>query len=337
MNNRVDIVKLTSAEISSLWATYINDSVVICLITHFLETYTDPEIVPILEETLNIARKHLNTTEQIFLKEKIAVPEGFKVEKHVFPEAPKLFSDMFYMQYIHEMCRVGIASHTAGFTTSAREDIRKMYKDFVDDASNLYNDVVNHMQEKGIFVRMPYMTYPSQIDFMKKENFLTGWFGRRRPLLGIEVTHLMINSIQNELGRATCVGFSQVAQEQEIRDYFLRGKHLCKHILNSIHDVLVESDVPDAMSWDQSVTNSTVAPFSDQLMLFIVGIFSNLGILTYGAGLSATMRRDISAMYANFIIKAGAFGEDGLELMIERGWMEQPPIFEDRDRLAKRE
>lgn len=304
---------------------------------HFLDTYTDPNILPILEKTKTIAKNHMNETEQLFLKEKIAIPEGFKLEKHVIPGAGRLFSDMFYMQYVLQMCRFGIASHTAGLTTAAREDVRKMYKDFIDEASKLYNDVVNLMQEKGTFVRIPFMTYPTEIDYINKENFLTGWFGRKRSLLGIEVTHLMLNAYQNELGRATCVGFSQVAQDQIIRDYFLRGKHLTKHFLSSIHDVLVKSDVPSAMSWDQSVTNSTIPPFSDQLMLYIICILSNLGMVAYGAGISASMRRDISAMYASFITKAGAFGEDGLDLMIERRWMEQPPKFEDRERLAKRD
>ena len=336
MNKKVEIVQLTSAEISVLWSTYFSDSMVECIMTHFIDTHLDPEILPVLEKTIHIAKKHMNEVEQLFLKEKIVVPEAFKVEKHVVPNAPKLFSDMFYMQYVLHMCRFGINSHSAGFTISAREDVREMYKDFWDEASQLYNDVVASMQEKGTFVRMPFMTYPSEIDFIEKEKFLTGWFGRRRPLLGIEVTHLVMNAIQNELGRATCIGFSQVVQDQEIRDYFLRAKHQSKHILNSIHDILVESDVPSAMTWDNSVTKSTTAPFSDQLMLFIIGILSNLGMLTYGTGLSATMRRDISAMYANFIVKAGTLGEDGMNLMIERGWMEQPPHFEDRERLAKK-
>lgn len=172
------------------------------------------------------------------------------------------------------------------------------------------------------------MNYPNKIDFIDKENFMTGWFGRRRPLLGIEVTHLMINAFHNELAMQMCTGFSQVSKDKELREHFLRGKNLCKHIVSSIHDVLEESEVPAAISWDQSVTNSSDAPFSDQFMLFIIGILSNLGITTYGAGLSATMRRDISAMYANFLTKTGAFGEDGMNLMIERKWMEQPPQFE---------
>ncbi|WP_042356842.1 DUF3231 family protein [Bacillus rubiinfantis] len=328
MNKEEEIVKLTSAEISALWTTYMNVSVVFCLITHFSETCSDPEILTILDETKHFAQKHMNEIEQLLLKEKIVIPAAFNDVKHVVPNAPKLFSDIFYIQSVLCMCKFGIASHTASFTLSARKDLRKLFKEFIDDVSHLNNHVVDCMQEKGIFVRMPFMNYPSKVDFIKKENFLTGWFSRRRSLLGIEVTHLMLNSMQNEMGKAICTGFSQVTQDQEIRDYFLRGKHLCKHITSSIHDVLEESDIPvNSMSWDKSVTNSTVAPFSDQLMLFIIGILSNLGISAYGAGLSTTMRRDISAMYANFLTKTGTYGEDGVNLMIKRNWMEQPPQF----------
>ncbi|MGJ7913420.1 DUF3231 family protein [Neobacillus sp. LXY-1] len=335
MNNKNEIVKLTCGEISALWGTYINDSVVICLMAHFIETCSDPDILPLLKKTRNIAEQHMIEVEHLFIKEQIAVPEGFKPEKHVVTNAPKLFSDLFYVQYVQQMCRFALTSHTSGFSIAARDDIRKMFNQFFDDTSLLYNEVVNVMQEKGIFVRMPFMNYPTQVEFIHKEDFLTGWFGRRRSLLGIEVTHLMINYIQNEIGKATCIGFSQVAKEKEIRDYFLHGRHLCKHILSSIHDVLMESDIPTGMSWDQTITNSTVAPYSDQLMVFVVGMLSNLGMITYGAGLGVTMRRDISAMYAGFITKAGDFGEDGLNLMIERGWMEQPPKFEDREQLSK--
>ncbi|MEH7109641.1 DUF3231 family protein [Bacillus sp. JJ1764] len=335
MSNQPEIVKLTCGEISALWATNMNDSVAICLMKHFIETCSDPDILPFLKKTYEIAINHKNNVDEIFLKEKIAVPEGFKVEKHVVPNAPKLFSDLFYLQYVQQMCRFAVASHLSIFTISAREDIREMFKSFLDDTSQLYNDTVVFMQDKGIYVPMPTMNYPTEVDYINKDSFLTGWFGRKRPLLAIEATHLVINSIQNEIGSATCTGFSQVANEQEIRNYFLHGKHLCKHILSSIHDMLIESDVPAGMSWDQSVTNSTVAPFSDQFMMYVVGVLSNLGIITYGGGLATTMRRDISAMYAGFITKAGNFGEDGLNLMIERGWMEQPPKFADREQLSK--
>lgn len=328
MTNKVEIVKLTSAEISALWVANINISVVICMVTHFIETCTDPEILTLLEETKLLAEKHKFQIEEVFLREKIVVPEGFKAEKHVVPNAAKLFSDLYYIQCILQISKFGIASHTSGLTVSSREDVRKLFHNLMDEVAQLYHAIVSKMQGKGIYVRVPYMNYPTEIDYVNKENFLTGWLGRRRSLLGIEVTHLFINALQNEMGMQMCIGFSQVTQDRELREYFLRGKNMCKHILSSIHDVLQESEVPAANSWDHGVTDSTVAPFSEQLMLYVIGILSNLGMAAYGAGIATTMRRDIGAMYANFLTKTGAFGEDGMNLMIERKWMEQPPQFE---------
>lgn len=334
MNNKPEIVKLTSAEISAMWATYIYDSIRECIMAHFSETCTDPEILPLIEETKKLSKEHMNVVSQLFLKEKIILPEGFKVEKHVVPNAPKLFSDIFYINYVLFMCQFALASNTTALTNSAREDVRKMFKDFMEDASNLFNVVVDLMQNKGIYIRMPSMIYPNKIDYINKENFLTGWFGRRRSLLGIEVTQLINTAVQNELGRGTCVGFAQVTQDAEIREHFQRGKKLCKYIQNSIHDVLMENDVPAPTSWDNSVNDSTVAPFSDQLMLFIISTLSNFGMINYGTGFSVSMRRDVNAMYANFITKTTAYAEDGMNLMIERQWMEQPPQFEDHGKLA---
>jgi hypothetical protein len=156
----------------------MNVSVVICMMTHFLETCTDPEILKLLEDTKHLAEKHMKEIEQFFVKEKIVVPEAFKAGKHVVPNAPKLFSDNFYIQCVLQMSKFGVASHTMGLTISASEDMRKLYKNLMDDVTELYNHVVGGMQEKGIYVRMPFMNYPNEIDFINKENFLTGWFGR---------------------------------------------------------------------------------------------------------------------------------------------------------------
>ncbi|AGK55588.1 DUF3231 family protein [Bacillus sp. 1NLA3E] len=98
---------------------------------HFSETCTDPEIKTIIEETIRIAKNHMSTVEQLFLQEGIVVPEEFKVEKHVIPNAPKLFSDLFYITYVLEMCKFGVGSHTAGFTASAWKDVRLLYKNFI--------------------------------------------------------------------------------------------------------------------------------------------------------------------------------------------------------------
>lgn len=70
-------------------------------------------------------------------------------------------------------------------------------------------------------------------------------------------------------------------------------------------------------------------------MLYIVSQLSAIGIAAYGAGVATSVRRDIASMYLGFMSKTGTYSEDGIELMIERGWMEQPPQYPDRDELAK--
>lgn len=143
-------IKLTSAEISSLWASYLYDCMGICVMTHFLETVEDGELKGIIQETLQIAQNHKDTILDIFKTEDIAVPIGFEAEKHVVPNAPKLFSDIFNLQYSLEMARFGIVSHTTGFTISARADIRQLFNDFMGHTSELYQHVVDCMQSKGV-------------------------------------------------------------------------------------------------------------------------------------------------------------------------------------------
>lgn len=326
--------KLTSAEISNLWSTYVNDTVTECLLTHFKETLENQDFLPYIEEGISIARSHLDKIRNLFQKEGMLIPSGFPVEKHVVPNAPKLFSDIFCLEYLRHMCKVGIGSHGTAITLSPREDVRLMYQDFLQEAVELNNRTMKYMEQIGVFIRTPSMHYPKEKIIVEKQNFLTGYFGRRRPLLAVEVTHLTTSGLHNVLGQTTCLAFAQVTNDEELSHYFLRGKRISSDILGHTHDILTQSDVPNPITWDADITDSRSAPFSDQLMLFIIGTLSNVGVSLYGAALGISMRHDIGILYADFIRKAAAYGEDGLNLQIERAWLEQPPQFIDHEKLA---
>jgi hypothetical protein len=330
-------VHLTCAEISNLWDTYINDSVVKCILTHFLQMVDDPEVKPLLEFTIEVADSHLEDISEIYEQEGIARPEGFPVEKHVNMSAPRLFSDIFYMEYMQHMSKFGLTSHSSAIATSSRDDIRALFEKFHKQATELYREITTLMKKKGVYIRPPYMNYPKKVDFVEKQNFLTGWFGKKRPLLGNEVNHLYLTSLHNELGKSTLLGFAQVTQDRDLKSYFYSGVQFCDKILRESHHVLMESNVPNSMTWDAIVSDSTDAPYSDRLMLFVVGILSQLGIAAYGMALSLSMRRDVGAMYSGFILRALAYSEDGAQMIIERGWLEQPPMFVDREKLIKGE
>lgn len=120
-------VHLTCAEISNLWDTYMNDSVVKCILTHFLETVGDPEVEPLLKYTIELSDSHLSDIERVFKQEGIAKPDGFPVEQHVNKSAPRLFSDIFYMEYMLHMSKFGLTSHSGAIATSSRDDIRAIF------------------------------------------------------------------------------------------------------------------------------------------------------------------------------------------------------------------
>jgi hypothetical protein len=43
----------------------------------------------------------------------------------------------------------------------------------------------------------------------------------------------------------------------------------------------------------------------------------------------------LAADYIRLTAEIAAFAEDGLNIMIDNGWLEQPPQATDRDKLAK--
>lgn len=54
----------------------------------------------------------------------------------------------------------------------------------------------------------------------------------------------------------------------------------------------------------------------------------------FGAGASISQRRDLAMEYATLMGEVGLYAEDGAELLIKYGWLEQPPMAIDREKLA---
>lgn len=90
------------------------------------------------------------------------------------------------------------------------------------------------------------------------------------------------------------------------------------------------------MSLDSYVTNSTVAPFSDKLMLQHTMIVNQAGLVYYGTALASSVRTDIIGNYVRLMTEVSQYLEDAGQLMIRHKWMEQPPLAEDRRALVMR-
>jgi len=318
-------IRLSSSDLSNLYNAYINNTMGICIMTYFLHNVEDTEVRPIVEESLRISSAHLEDITGLFNKEGIVIPTGFPSEKHVNLQADKLFHDPFYLQVILNFSKFGIISYGEAVVASERKDVRELFIRFANEAMNLHDHTKQTMLEKGIYVRSPYISYPEKIEFVEKQSFLTGWLGNKRPLTATEMSHLFITAVNNELGKTLLIGFSLCTKDSEIREYMVRGARISKEIIHSIHDLLWKDDVPFSMTWLGNVEENNVSPFSDHLMLAIAAYLSGISITMYGSGLAMSMRRDVAAQFGNIITKASTYAEDGLNIMIDRGWLELPP------------
>ncbi|MEH6991166.1 DUF3231 family protein [Neobacillus drentensis] len=324
--------KITSAEISMLWSTYIGDTMGICVLKHFLQTCEDQEIKTIINLALKSAQDHVTQISDLFINEGIPLPNGFG-EQDVNLQAKKLFSDITYLRYLHHMGRTGLNSYSLAKSVSARKDVRNLFKQFSDQTETLYDRNAELMQEKGVFIRSPYISYPDKVEYITERSFLGGLLGHRRPLLGVEIAHVGINIEVANVGKTILLGFSQVAQSKKISDYFKDGYELGKKMVEDFIIKLKEDDNSYPSTWDSTITNSTDAPFSDKLMLFHTNAQSAIGIGDFGLAIAASLRKDLTVTYEGYILRVGAYAEEGVKLLIDHGWFEKPPQSIDRESL----
>jgi hypothetical protein len=329
-------IRLTSGEIGQLWAQYLNDSSSICVLTYFLEKAEDIEIKPLIEFALEISKSHIKEIKAILKEEKSVVPHGFSIKEDVDLQASRLFSDSFVLNFIHQMSKVGLTTYAGSVGTSVRSDIKSYYMNCLTETMQLYDKSTELLLSKGLFIRSPSLPNLEEAEFVKKQRFMLDVFGEKRPLVASEVENLFANLQRNALGVAALTGFGQVAKNKDVKQFFIKGIEVGNKHIKLFQGKLEESKLPAPMSWDSEITNSTSHTFSDRLMMFYTSGLIALSIGYYGTAISQSLRGDIVAMYNRLSLEVQMYSEDGANIMIKNGWMEQPPMASDRDELLRK-
>ncbi|WP_391560656.1 DUF3231 family protein [Robertmurraya sp.] len=328
-------IRLTAPEIASLWTQYIFDTMSICFFRYALEHIEDHEVKSIYQTSLEVSKKHVEEITVFLQKENHPIPLGFTEKDDVNIHAPRLFQDPFYLNYLYIMTLQGMTGYALSVSTSIRSDLRKYYITCMSETMELFDQSINLMLSKGLFTRPPIITPPDSIDFVKNQSFLTGWLGDRRPLNAIEIGDITFNMLKMHLHAALKVGFIQVAQSKEVRQHFKRGLDIANKHIKIFESVFKEDKLNSPISWQSMITNSTSNTFSDKYMMYQIQLSAQLSLSYYGSALSVNARRDIGAKYLRLILELLHYADDGANIMIKNGWLEQPPIASDRESLAK--
>lgn len=328
-------VRLTAPEIANLWTQYMNDTAAICFNKYALRIIKDENIRSLYQFALELSERHVKRIKDFLKQENFPVPQGF-TDQDVKTDAPRIFDDALFLNYLYVMSLHGIDGYGASVTTSIRADIRKYFIKCNMEGMILYHRIMETMLLKGLMVRPPFINPPELITFVKQPDFLTGWVGKRRPLTSIEINSITFNMIKMNLHGTLKVAYSQVAQSEQLRKYLVRGLDIANKHIEIFNSLLREDNLNSPISWESMVTNTTISPFSDKLIMFQIQMSTMTAIAFYGLALSVSTRKDLSTHYIRLMGEVLEFAKDGADIMIQNGWMEEPPTADDRKELAKR-
>ncbi|MDF2840873.1 MAG: hypothetical protein K0Q99_1645, partial [Clostridia bacterium] len=323
-------IGLTTPEISSLWKTYIQQTATLCVIKHFMQHIQDVEIKPLLAEQSDFLQLFIARAKAIFQEEHFPIPKGFS-DKDLNSSAPALFTDLYGLSFVYRLNQMNLSDYATIATKVARQDIVEYFYDCMDSTAKIYKKALNLMLSKGIYDRPPKMSYPDHVEFIQKQDSLFDkWFHDPRPLNAFELGEIFYIIERNYIGILLLMGFIQVMKDNEIKKFLIDGKDLAQKQIDIFNKILIEEEHLGNIPVSIEVTDSTVSPFSDNLIMFLVATTITTGIYLAAYALSASSRKDLAAHYISIIIDILKYGGEGLRIMVNRGWMEQPPQAFDR-------
>ncbi|PLS01831.1 DUF3231 family protein [Neobacillus cucumis] len=324
--------KLTSAEMGKLWATYTGNSMAKCVISYYLQHVDDNDIKTLLENALKLCEEFMSISKEIFEKDNFPIPKGFS-EEDVNLGAPRLFEDEFYVHYLKYASKAGMSIYNVGLPLIFRKDVVEFFTYCMHSTMTLMEQIKEILMNKGFIIKPPIIPVPEKVEFVHQD-FLNGFFGHVRPLHALEIAHFYDNIENNVTSKALIMAFAQVAKDKKIRELFEKGRDLTSKNIEGYMQKLSDQGLPSPSYLDHLVSDSTFAPFSDKLMLFHKMDMFSMKIRAFGNSVAVNGRHDVAMIYSKSFMKISLFVEEAAKLMIEKGWMEQPPRAVDRKNLA---
>ncbi|MEH6908150.1 DUF3231 family protein [Neobacillus drentensis] len=315
---------LTAAEVSALWLQYSGDSMAICIFKYFLHIVENKEIKPILENALQLSESHITKITEFLTRANFQIPLGF-TDNDVNVNAPRLFSDQFLLFYSYIMTIHGITGYSLAFTNCERPDIQNYFSECLVSAKELFQNIVALAKNQPKYISVPSIPSPHGTKFVESPGFISNLIGDKRPLNSSEISTLFFNSTKTGFVSSLSLAFSQVAVREDVRNFLLKNVKLAGKDAESFDALLQQEQLPIPKKWDNEITDSTVSPFSDKLIMFHAGFLVNAALTYYGASLGSSLRSDIIVNYSKVFTHAMEAGVISYNIMVKHGWMEKQP------------
>lgn len=327
---------ISASEVGTLWQTYLEKTLIMRILEYFIEKADDNEARNILGGLWQELNYFVKQMELIFEEQGMVKPVGF-TSQDVNLEAPKLFDNGFDIMFIRILKEISMGLYTLNMNMSYNNRVMQVYEGLTTVTQKIYKLSTFYLLNKGILSLPPKVTMPKKTEFIESKKYMKGikLFGEKRALNDLEIGMLHQNLEANNIGMQLITGFAQVAQNKEVKQFFVKGMDLAKKQIKIMEDTLRESNVQLSATSGGTVTTSTVPPFSDKLMMHCIYILNGFSLVGTGLGAYFSMRHDLSMKAIMAAKDVYTFAQEGIEIKIKNGWFEEPPQMEDRPQIIK--
>ena len=242
--------------------------------------------------------------------------------------------------FVRLLKEISMGLHTLNINMAYREDIVILFKELTAITQSFYNTCTQYLIEKGMIARAPYVSMPNSTEFVKDIDYLAGMnpftkLGNKRTLNTIEVAYVYHGIEANVIGLQMIIGFAQCANNSEVKKFFTEGAELAKSFIKEMSETFLEDDIQIPATSGGNATRSTVAPFSDKLMMYCTSLFCSFSMGGNAVGTAFSLRNDLAAKMTVFTKDIFEYAHEGAKIMIKNGWMEEPPQMGERKAIIK--
>ena len=326
--------KLTSSEIGTLWGEYVNGTMTDVVNRYMVSIIEDEQIKAIFNDAINTFDKQKQQIVTFIQNEGFPVPIGF-TDSDLYKGKPRLFTDIFCLNYLHIMTLHGLLGHSTALAVSVRKDLRNFYDSCDNDAKKMYHQTIEVLLEKGSFQRDPFFYPADNPQYVSSQDFTDGYFGKGRKLAATEIISISFNLKKSVMAKTLSIAFSQVAQTKDVRKFLTDSEKTADNQIKAFAKIMQADNLPVPRSMETEVTTSTDSPFSDKLMLYHMGFLFQAAQNYHGAGLASAMRTDLVTAYEGTILKNLMVTKKWFNLMVQNKWLEQPPLAPNRKEMAR--
>jgi hypothetical protein len=231
------------------------------------------------------------------------------------------------------MTNHGLSGYSLSFGTSIRKDIQDFYYQCNIDAMELYKKCVDILLSKGLYDKPPYFSTPRGIEYISNIGYSLDVIGKKRLINSSEAGNIFFNLAKTRIAKGMFLGFSQVTKNKEVRDFLESALKIINKNYSIFSQLLREENLHAPQLFDTQVTNSTIAPFSDKLMMVNAGFLLGASISYYGTALVASLRVDIIGHCEAAILRELKLLPNFGNVVIKNGWLEKLPKANDRKEL----